>query len=120
MIDENKEIYPLRDIADLVRLKKIIFKLRLHTVLSDLKARDAELLYLFYEFPTTYLNFDKVLEGVISVPKYLEILSYNFKQCDYFYMKYLGLLKHKVKLMKYVKCSKNLEPNSYFGNYELN
>ena len=119
MIDENKEIYPLRDIADLVRLKKIIFKLRLHTVLSDLKARDAELLYLFYEFPTTYLNFDKVLEGVISVPKYLEILSYNFKQCDYFYMKYLGLLKHKVKLMKYVKCSKNLEPNSYFGNYEL-
>ena len=28
MIEENKEIYPLRDISDLVRLKKIIFKFR--------------------------------------------------------------------------------------------
>ena len=119
MVDENKEVYPLRDIADLVGLKKIIFKLRLHTVLSDLKLRDAELLYLYYEFPTTYLNFDKVLDDVVSISKYMEILSSNFKQYDYFYMKFLGPLKHKVKLMKYVKCSKNLEPYSYFGNFEL-
>ena len=34
-------------------------------------------------------------------------------------MKLLEPLKHKVKLMKYVKYSKNLEPNSFFGNYEL-
>ena len=119
MIDENKDIYPLLDIADLVRLKKIIFKLRLHNVLNELKPRDAELLYLTYDYPTSYLNFDKVLDGIIPVSKYVEILSYNFKKYDYFYMKFLGPLKHKVKLMKYVKCSKNLEPYSIFGNYEL-
>ena len=119
MVDENKEIYPLKDISDLVRLKKIIFKLRLFTILNDLKLRDAELLYLLYEYPTTYLNFDKVLDGIVPVPKYIEVLSYNFKQYDYFYIKLLGPLKHKVKLMKYVKYKKNLEPYSFFGNYEL-
>ena len=119
MIDENKDIYPLREIGDLVRLKKIIFKLRLYTLLSDMKIREAELLYLLYEFPTTYLNFDRVLDSNYPILKYLEILSFNFKQFDYFYMKLLEPLKHKVKLMKYVKCSKNLEPYSHFGNYEL-
>ena len=119
MIDENKEIYPLNDISDLVRLKKIIFKLRLFLTLNDLKIRDAELLYLLYEFPTSYLSFDKVLDGIIPISKYIEILSYNFKQYDYFYIKLLEPLKHKVKLMKYVKYKKNLEPYSFFGNYEL-
>ena len=119
MIDENKDIYPLREIGDLVRLKKIIFKLRLYSLLNDNKIREAELLYLLYEFPTTYLNFDRVLDSNYPILKYLEILSLNFKQFDYFYIKLLGPLKHKVKLMKYVKCSKNLEPYSHFGNYEL-
>ena len=119
MVDENKDIYPLKDISDIVRLKKIIFKLRLFTVLNDLKLRDAEYLFLLYEYPTTYLNFDKVLDGIVPVSKYIEVLSYNFKQYDYFYIKLLGPLKHKVKLMKYVKYKKNLEPNSSFGNYEL-
>ena len=119
MIEENKEIYPLKDISDLIRLKKIIFKIRLYMTLSDGKPRDAEILYSLYEFPTTYLNFDKVLDGIITVSKYVEILSYNFKQYDYFYMKLLGPLKHKIKLMKYVKHHKNLEPYSFFGNYEL-
>jgi CRP-like cAMP-binding protein len=119
MIEENKEIYPLKDISDLIRLKKIIFKIRLYMTLSDGKPRDAEILYALYDFPTTYLNFDKVLDGIISVSKYVEILSYNFKQYDYFYMKLLGPLKHKIKLMKYVKYHKNIEPYSFFGNYEL-
>ena len=119
MIDENSDIYPLREIGDLVRLKKIIFKLRLYTLLSDLNYREAELLFRLYEFPTTYLNFDRVIDGNYPLSKYLEILSLNFKQFDYFYMKLLEPLKHKVKLMKYVKYSKNLEPNSYFGNFEL-
>ena len=119
MIDENKEIYPIRDIADLVRLKKIIFKIRLYMTLSDGNPRDAQILYALYEFPTTYLNFDKVLDGIVPVSKYVEILSYNFKQYDYFYMKLLGPLKHKIKLMKYVKCTKNLVPYSHFGNYDL-
>ena len=119
MIDENKEIYQIRDIADLVRLKKIIFKLRLYTTLTEQKLRDAELLFFIYGYPTTYLNFDKVVDGIVSVQKYIEILSNNFKLYDYFYMKSLGPLRHKVKLMKYVKCGHNLGPYEYFGNFEL-
>ena len=119
MIDENKDIYPLREIGDLVRLKKIIFKLRLYTLLSDSKYREAEFLYHLYEFPTTYLNFDRVIDGNHPISKYLEILSYSFRKIDYFYLKLLEPLKHKVKLMKYVKHSKNLEPYTHFGNYEL-
>ena len=119
MIDENKDIYPLKDISDLIRLKKIIFKLRLYMILNDSKIRDAELLYMNYEYPLTYLNFDKVIDGIIPVGKYVEILSLNFKQYDYFYLKLLGPIKHKVKLMKYVKCGDNLEPYSFFGNFEL-
>ena len=119
MIEENKDIFPLMEISDLVRLKKIIFKLRLYATLNDLGQRDAQLLYMTYEFPETYLNFDKVLNCTITISKYLEILSFNFKLIDYFYMKLLGPLKHKVKLMKYVKRSKNFEPYSIFGNYEL-
>ena len=120
MIEENKEKYPLRDISDLVRLKKIIFKLRLYMVLTESSVKEAEILYILYEFPTTYLNFDKVLNKVITVQKYIEILANNFKSYDYFYIKLLGTEKNKVKLMKYVKTTKNLVPFSRFGNYELN
>jgi hypothetical protein len=120
MIEENKEKYPLRDISDLVRLKKIIFKLRLYMVLTESSVKEAEILYILYEFPTTYLNFDKVLNKVITVQKYVEILANNFKSYDYFYIKLLGTEKNKVKLMKYVKTTKNLVPFSRFGNYELN
>ena len=120
MIEENKEIYPLRDISDLVRLKKIIFKLRLYMVLTESSVKDAEILYILYDFPTSYLNFDKVLNQQITVQKYIEILSNNFKLYDYFYIKLLGSEKNKVKLMKYVKTTKNLTPYSKFGNYELN
>ena len=119
MIDENKDIYPLKDIGDLIRLKKIIFKLRLYMILSDSKVREAEILYNLYEYPLTYLNFNKVLEGIVPVSKYVEALSYNFKQYDYFYLKLLGPIKNKVKLMKYVKYSENLGPYSFFGNFEL-
>ena len=100
MIEENKEIYPLRDISDLVRLKKIIFKLRLYMVLTESSVKDAEILYILYDFPTSYLNFDKVLNQQITVQKYIEILSNNFKLYDYFYIKLLGSEKNKVKLMK--------------------
>ena len=120
MIEENKEIYPLRDISDLVRLKKIIFKLRLYIVLTESSVKDAEILYILYEFPTSYLSFDKVLNRSITVQKYIEILANNFKLYDYFYIKLLGNEKNKVKLMKYIKAKKNLEPYSRFGNYELN
>ena len=119
MVDENKDIYPLKDIGDLVRLKKIIFKLRLYMILNDSNLKDAELLYSAYEFPLTYLNFDKVLNGNVSLTKYVEILSNNFKQYDYFYLKLLSPQKHKVKLMKYVKYDANFEPYSLFGNFEL-
>ena len=120
MIEENKEIYPLRDISDLVRLKKIIFKLRLYMVLTESSIKDAEILYILYDFPTSYLNFDKVLNKNITLQKYIEILSNNFKLYDYFYIKLLGAEKNKVKLMKYVKTTKNLGPYDKFGNYELN
>ena len=120
MIEENKEIYPLRDISDLVRLKKIIFKLRLYMVLTESSIKDAEILYMLYDFPTSYLNFDRVLNKTITLQKYIEILSNNFKLYDYFYIKLLGAEKNKVKLMKYVKTTKNLGPFSQFGNYELN
>ena len=120
MIEENKEKYPLRDISDLVRLKKIIFKLRLYVVLTESSIKEAEILYILYDFPTSYLNFDKVLNKVIPVQKYIEILANNFKLYDYFYLKLLGTEKNKVKLMKYVKIAKNLGPFSQFGNYELN
>jgi len=119
MVDENKDIYPLKDISDLIRLKKIIFKLRLYMILNDSNLRDAQLLYAYYEYPLTYLNFDKVLDGLVPLQKYFEILSNNFKEYDYFYLKFLGPEKHKVKIMKYVKSSENLEPYSYFGNFEL-
>ena len=120
MIEENKEIYPLRDISDLVRLKKIIFKLRLYMVLTESTIQEAEILYILYDFPTSYLNFDRVINKTITVQKYIEILANNFKLYDYFYIKLLGPEKNKVKLMKYVKASKNLGPFSQFGNYELN
>ena len=120
MIEENKEKYPLRDISDLVRLKKIIFKLRLYMILTESSIKEAEILYMLYEFPTSYLNFDKVLNKIITVQKYVEILANNFKLYDYFYIKLLGTEKSKVKLMKYVKTSKNLGPYSKFGNFELN
>ena len=119
MVDENKDIFPLKDISDLIRLKKIIFKLKLYTILNDSNLRDAQLLYAYYEFPLTYLNFDKVLDGLVPLQKYFEILSNNFKEYDYFYLKFLGQEKHKVKLMKYVKSCENSEPYSYFGNFEL-
>ena len=119
MVDENKDIYPLKDIGDLVRLKKIIFKLRLYMILNDSNIKDAELLYSAYEFPLTYLNFDKVLNGSVPLTKYVEILSNNFKPYDYYYLKLLGPQRHKVKLMKYVKYDANIEPYSLFGNFEL-
>ena len=119
MVDENKDIYPLKDISDLVRLKKIIFKLRLYMILNDSNLKDAELLYSAYEFPITYLNFDKVLNGSVPLTNYVEILSNNFKQYDYFYLKLLGPQRHKVKLMKYVKYDANIKPYSLFGNFEL-
>ena len=119
MVDENKDIYPLKDISDLIRLRKIIFKLRLYMILNDSNIAEAQLLYAYYEFPLTYLNFDKVLDGLVPLQKYFEILSNNFKEYDYFYLKFLGQEKHKVKLMKYVKSCVNLEPYSYFGNFEL-
>jgi len=117
MIEENKEKYPLRDISDLVRLKKIIFKLRLYMVLTESSVKEAEVLYILYEFPTTYLNFDKVLNKSITVQKYIEILANNFKLYDYFYIKLLGTEKNKVKLMKYVKTTKNLYPFLTFFTY---
>ena len=119
MVDENKDIYPLKDISDLLRLKKIIFKLRLYMILNDSNIREAQLLYSYYDFPLTYLNFDKVLDGLVPMQKYFEILSNSFKEYDYFYLKFLGPEKHKVKIMKYVKYHENLEPYSYFGNFEL-
>ena len=89
-------------------------------VLTESSVKDAEILYILYDFPTSYLNFDKVLNQQITVQKYIEILSNNFKLYDYFYIKLLGSEKNKVKLMKYVKTTKNLTPYSKFGNYELN
>ena len=54
IIDENKDIYPLMDISDLVRLKKIIFKIKLHMKLNENKKTEAQLLCMIYELPETY------------------------------------------------------------------
>ena len=120
MIEENKDVFPLHETSDLTKIPKIILKIKLFMTLNEeQKPLNAQALFYKYDIPLTYLNFDKCLYGLISVPKYIQNLLSNFQERDHFYMRNFSAVKRQVKCYKYVKCAENLKPYSHFGNFEL-
>ena len=118
MIEKNKEIFPLHSYDDIDKLKEIIFKIKLSLLLIDGKTTEVVDLYQKYHFPITFLEYNKVVEREISSQLYLQKLSKSLGVKGRYYMKLLGLINQKVKILKYVK-NDVLEQDEIFGNFEL-
>ena len=118
IIDKNKEIYPLHSYDDINKLNIIIFKIKLLSVLSEGKSSDAIDLFEKYRFPATFLGYDKVIERKMTPQIFLQKLSKNVGPKGRYYMKQLGLIPQKVKILKFVK-KDFLTPFNFFGNFEI-
>jgi hypothetical protein len=118
MIEKNKEVFPLHSYDDIENLKEIIFKIKLSLLLIDGKTTEAVDIFQKYQFPITFLEFNKVVQREISSQLYLQKLSKSLGAKGHYYMKLLGLINQKVKILKYVK-NDVLETFEIFGNFEL-
>ena len=118
IIEKNNEIYPLHSLDDLDNLKDLIFKVKLSSLLSEGKNTEIIELYEKFKFPITFLGFDKVIEREISPQLLLQKLNKSLGVKGHYYMKQLGLINQKIKIMKYVK-KDNLTPFNFFGNFEI-
>jgi len=118
MIEKNKEVFPLHSYDDIENLKEIIFKIKLSLLLIDGKTTEAVDLFQKYQFPITFLGYDKVVERETPSQLYLQKLNKSLGAKGRYYMKLLGLINQKVKILKYVK-NDVLEQNEIFGNFEL-
>ena len=119
MASINKEIYPLNSFDDLEDLHKIIIEIKLYIKLVENKPIELTDLYKKFNFPLSFLNYDKLLTNNITTHNFIQNLSKIIKQREQFYMKILGkATEFKVKLLKYEKIE-NLQPYDYFGNFEI-
>ena len=118
MIEKNNEVFPLHSYDDIDKLKEIIFKIKLSLLLIDGKTNEAVDLFQKYQFPITFLGYDKVVDREITSQLYLQNLSKSLGVKGRYYMKLLGLINQKVKILKYVK-NDILEQDQIFGNFEL-
>ena len=118
IIEKNKDVYPLHSIDDIDKLNILIFKIKLSSILSEGKASDAIDLFEKYKFPATFLGYDRVLERKMTPQLFLQKLNKNLGSKGHFYMKQLGLIPQKVKLLKFVK-KDILEQYNFFGNFEI-
>ena len=116
--EENKELYPLLALNDLDKMRQIIFKIKFQKFLSEKKVEEIKDLFHEYHYSNDYLNYNEVIESKISLSRYMQNLSRSFQKNEIFYKKLFSPLKHKVKLMKFIKVQ-NLEKYDYFGNFEL-
>ena len=118
IVDKNKEIYPLHSYTDIDKLNVIIFKLKLFSSLTEGKSTDAIDLFEKFNFPITLLGYNKVIERQITPQLFLQKLYKNLGSKGRYYMKQLGLIPQKVKLMKFVK-KDIIKPYNFFGNFEI-
>ena len=118
IIEKNKEIYSLHAYEDIDKLKSIIFKIKLLSVLSEGKSSDAIELYEKYRMPIEFLGYNRVIERQMTPQMFLQKLNRNLGSKGRYYMKQLGLIPQKVKVMKFVK-KDILTPYNFFGNFEI-
>ena len=119
MVSINKEIYPLNTFDDLEDLPKIMIQIKLYIKLVENKPKEVIDLYNKFNFPLSFLNYDKLLTNNITAHNFIQNLTKKIKQREQFYMKILGkMAEYKVKLLKYEKIE-NLQPYDYFGNFEI-
>ena len=118
IIEKNNEIFPLHSMDDLDKLEVLIFKIKLSSLLSEGKNTEIVELFEKFKFPVTFLGFDKVIEREISPQLFLQKLNKSLGVKGHYYMKQLGLINQKIKIVKFVK-KDNLTPFNFFGNFEL-
>jgi len=119
MVSINKDIFPLYSFDDIEDLKKIVLEIKIYTKLLENKTAEINDMFQKFNFPLSFLNYDKFLNNDITIFNYIKYLSKRIKQREQFYMKFLGkTTEYKVKLMKYVKVEV-LKPYDYFGNFEM-
>ena len=118
IVEENKELYPLYSLDDLNKMREIIFKINLYKFLLEKKASKIQELFHDYHYSYDHLKYNEIIESKIPLSRYMQLLSKSFKKNELFYRKISSPLKHKVKLMKFVKVE-NLGKYDYFGNFEL-
>ena len=119
MVSINKDIFPLYSFDDIEDLKKIVLGIKIYTKLLENKTAEINDMFQKFNFPLSFLNYDKFLNNDITIFNYIKYLSKRIKQREQFYMKFLGkTTEYKVKLMKYVKVEV-LKPYDYFGNFEM-
>ena len=104
MVSINKDIFPLYSFDDIEDLKKIVLGIKIYTKLLENKTAEINDMFQKFNFPLSFLNYDKFLNNDITIFNYIKYLSKRIKQREQFYMKFLGkTTEYKVKLMKYVK-----------------
>ena len=118
IVEKNKEIYPLYTYEDIDKLKTIIFKIKLLSVLSEGKTSNAVDLYNKYKMPIEFLGYNRVVERQITSQMFLQKLNKNLGSKGRYYMKQLGLIPQKIKIIKFVK-KDILTPYNFFGNFEI-
>jgi CRP-like cAMP-binding protein len=119
MVSINKDIFPLYSFDDIEDLKKIVLGIKIYTKLLENKTAEINDMFQKFNFPLSFLNYDKFLNNDITIFNYIKYLSKRIQQREQFYMKFLGkTTEYKVKLMKYVKVEV-LKPYDYFGNFEM-
>ena len=119
MVNKNKEIYPLFSFDDIEDLKKIMTDIKLYLILIENRPGNINDIYIKFNMPLAYLDYDKLLQKEITAKDFAQSLKKKIKKREKFYMKYLGKNdESSVTIMKYVK-TKNLKPFDYFGNFEM-
>ena len=119
MVNKNKEIYPLFSFDDIEDLKKIMIDIKLYLILVENRPGNINDIFIKFNMPFTYLDYDKLLNKEISAKDFVLNLKKKIKKREKFYMKYIGKNdESNVSIMKYVKTA-NLKPFDYFGNFEM-
>ena len=119
VVHKNKDIYPLNSFDDIEDLKTIMMDVKLYIIYVENKPGDIIDVFRKFNFPITYLDYDKLLKNEITLPVFISNLSKKIKKREQFYIKYLASFSKKnVKIMKYVKIA-DLKANDCFGNFEI-
>ena len=119
MVNKNKEIYPLFSFDDIEDLKKIMTDIKVYLILVENRPGNINDIYIKFNMPLTYLDYDKLLQKEITAKDFAQNLKKKIKKREKFYMKYLNKNEESnVTIMKYVKTT-NLKPFDYFGNFEM-
>ena len=126
IIETNKEKYPVYSINDVNEFETILLHVRLAVYANNNEIDNIKHLYESHHISKEKFNYNKLIQGEITIEKYLLGITDTFNSKHYFYMTilkkeiqtYFNKPEKEITKLNY-RLIKTLNKHSYFGNFRL-